>query len=326
MSEGAQTDSPEDLSSYLTGKLDIDAFAALLGTSNDEISAKCGDIISQFDFRYEVLKAHEIEHTIIDVLKAIDNGMLKSSGRERKQDWERGWQENWDDFASNGFDVSRLEPRYISKYGISRLFSHYIRPNDPKFELNFYTVFRHFIFRTYLFDYEDFFEFGCGTGYNLIIMNRLFPGRKITGLDWTESSVRIANELGRRLGANLSGRQFDYFQPDPTIHFSPKSAVVTLNSLEQVGNEYKAFLDFLLTKKPAICINSEPILEMYDEGNLLDYLAARYHKRRNYLNGYYSELKKLAQDGKIAIDRAQRVRMGNLFHEGYSFVVWHVRS
>jgi hypothetical protein len=304
--------------------LDADTFALLFGTTRDDIIAKCGELIPSLDFNYEIVTAPEQDAITLDVLKAVDNGNFKVSGKERINDWEQGWQENLDAFVESGYDISSLAPKYISKYEISRLFQQYIRPHDGFFELNYYTVYRQYLFSTYLSQADSIFEFGCGTGYNMAIMSSLFPRKRIMGLDWAESSVKIADMLGSRLNAPISGRRFDYFHPDLSLDIPPGSAVITLNSLEQIGGDYSAFLDFIIAKKPAICINAEPFLEMYDENNLIDYLAIRYHKQRNYLCGYYSALKQLECDGKILIEKAQRVPVGNYFHEGYSFIVWHV--
>lgn len=312
--------------SPLTGVLDGAAFAALFGATPDEIIAMCGDLVHRFDFRYEIVTGERQDAIVLDVLKAVDSGNFKASGKERKSDWETGWQENLDAFVKSGYDLAALAPKYISKYDISRLFQHYIKPCDRMFELNYYTVYRQYLFKTFLEPFDSIFEFGCGPGYNLAIMNQLFPDKRIMGLDWAESSVKIAVELGVRLNVPISGRRFDYFHPDHSLDLPANSALVTLNSLEQIGGDYQAFLDYILEKKPAICINAEPILEMYDDNNLIDYLAIRYHKKRNYLCGYYEALKKLEVQGRIIIEKAQRVSFGNYFHEGYSFVVWRVKT
>lgn len=308
----------------LTGVLDADAFARLFGTSRDDIISRCGAIIQQFDFTYQIVSADEQEAIVLDVLKAIDSGNFKASGKGRKNDWEAGWQENLDAFVTSGYDIAALAPKYISKYDVSRLFWRYIKPTDGMFELNYYTVYRHYLFSSYLESVDSIFEFGCGTGYNLAIMNSMFPDKSIMGLDWAESSVKIADALGAQRRAPITGKRFDYFQPDYDIDFPANSAVVTLNSLEQIGNDFQPFFDFILSKKPAICVNAEPILEMYDDSNLLDYLAIRYHKARNYLTGYYDALKRLDNEGRIRILKAQRVPTGNYFHEGYSLIVWQI--
>ena len=304
--------------------LDTNSFAYLFGTTPENIDVTCGEIINKFDFRYKIISEKERDEIILSVLKTIDSGDLKPSGNNRKGDWEKGWQENLNAFIASNYDISKLSPKYISKYDISRVFSRYVKPIDKQFELNFYTVFRHFLFNTYFKPYKNIFEFGCGSGYNLAIINKLFPDKHLTGLDWAESSVKIADSLGACLHAPISGKVFDYFQPDYSFDIPSGSLVLTLNSLEQLGSDYKLFLDFILKKKPALCINAEPFLEMYDENNLMDYLALKYHKTRNYLAGYYDALKDLESEGIVKINKAQRVHIGNLFHEGYSFIEWNV--
>lgn len=307
-----------------SGMLDAGCFAELLGTTRDEIAAACGELINGFDFRYDYVAGNDRDAVILKVIKAIDSGNFKVSGKERKDDWEQGWQENLDAFIASGYSIDALAPKYISKYDVSRLFSKYVRTRDRAFELNFYTVFRQYLFLTYFKTYRNIFEFGCGTGYNLAIMNRLFPDKRIMGLDWAGSSVKIADALGTHLKAPISGRRFDYYHPDHSLDIPAESVLITLNSLEQLGGDYGAFLDFVLEKKPSLCINAEPILEMYDENNLVDYLAIRYHNARNYLAGYYDALKRLEADGRIRIVREKRIPIGNFFHEGYSLIVWHV--
>ena len=308
----------------LSGILDTNGYAHLFGTTTDDIFSICGTFIDKFNFRYEIIPKEEQNKIILSVLKTIDSGELIPSGKDRKKDWEKGWQENLNAFIANKYDLSTLAPKYISKYPISRLFQNYIKPIDKNFELNFYTIFRHYIFQTYFKPYRNIFEFGCGSGYNLVIMNRLFPDKYINGLDWSENSVKIANSLGICLNANIEGKLFDYYEPDYNLYVPSDSLFITLNSLEQLGNNYEPFLDFILEKKPALCINAEPILEMYNEDNLIDYLAIRYHKARNYLSGYYSALMHLESEGRIRIIKKQRVAIGNLYHEGYSFIVWSV--
>jgi len=281
-------------------------------------------MIARYDFRYDVLTDRALEQIILQVLKAIDSGNFKPSGAGRRTDWEKGWQENLDAFVASGYDIAALAPKYISKYEISRLFSRYIKPRDPMFELNFYTVYRHYLFTTFLACADAIFEFGCGTGYNIAIMHQLFPHMRIMGLDWAESSVAIANTLGRILNAPISGRSFNYFRPDFDLNFPENSLVITLNSLEQIGQDHGAFLDFLLKKRPALCVHAEPFVELYDGDNLIDYLAIRYHTARNYLAGYLPALQKLVTEGRIEIIKIHRIPFGNLFHEGYSLVIWKV--
>jgi len=308
----------------MTSVLDVPGFARLLGTSEQDVERTCGDLIRSCDFRYAVLDRAEFEKNLLEVTRTIDGENLPASGEQRRGDWEKGWAGAREEFIKSDYDLNALVPKYIDKYGVKRLYSRYIRPLARRFEEDFYTVYRHYLFKTWAGHYGDVYEFGCGTGYNLVIMARLFPEKRLFGLDWSEQSVKLVNAISAVHKLNLSGRRFDYFRPDYGLGVPENSVFITLNSLEQLGGDFQPFLDFVLAKRPALVINSEPFIEMYDESDLLDRLAARYHRKRNYLNGYLSALKALAEDGKIKILKMQRVSFGSVFHEGYSIAVWKV--
>ena len=55
---------------------------------------------------------------------------------------------------------------------------------------------------------------------------------------------------------------FDFFNPNYDIDIPKNSAIFTCNSLEQIGENYKEFINFLLEKKPSLCINFEPMSEL----------------------------------------------------------------
>lgn len=304
--------------------LDSAGFATLLGTTEDDIEDKCGSLLQDYDFRYTILKDKEFENALLTVIKTIEDTQLSVSGKNRHTDWEQGWGENLQLFKDSNYNLSSLIPKYMYKKNIKRLFSKYINPFEINFEINFYTVYRHYLFKKYLQSVDNVYEFGCGTGYNLVIMAQLFHDKKLFGLDWADSSVTLVNTIASAHKFNLSGHHFDYFNPDFSLEVGENSAFITLNSMEQLGNNYHAFLDFILYKKPSLCINSEPFIELYDQNNLLDYLVVKYHRKRNYLSGYLDALKELEHNNKIEILKVQKVRSGNIFHEGYSFVIWRV--
>jgi hypothetical protein len=66
----------------------------------------------------------------------------------------------------------------------------------------------------------------------------------------------------------------------------------------------------------------EPLLDLYDQDNLVDYLAVRFHTFRGYLSGFLPRLRQLEAEKRIEILKVQRMNFGSLYHEGYSFVVW----
>jgi hypothetical protein len=297
-------------------------FAKLFGTAEKECNPACKQMISGMDFRYKILDGEKREQILLDVLKKLDSNHLSVSGRKRKNDWEKGWSQNLQKFIENDQDVLALVPAYVRPDRILRLNHNYITSSDPNFELNFYTVYRQYLFRRYLSDFDSIYEFGCGTGYNLLIMAQMYPDKQFYGMDWAAASRDLVNEIGKTLNPNISGHLFDMFVPNYDLEIDNNSVFITLNSLEQLGDNFESFLQFILSKTPRLCIHAEPIIELYNSEHILDYVAIKYHQKRGYLNNYLSRLKALESTGTIKILKTRRIPFGSLFHEGYSLVIW----
>ena len=109
--------------------------------------------------------------------------------------------------------------------------------------------------------------------------------------------------------------------PAQDFNVRPNSCVMTIHAMEQIGARHEAFIQFLLQKEPALVMHLEPILELYDETNLLDYLALVYSQKRNYLSGLLTSLRKLEQQKRIEIVQVLRPYIGGVVHEA-SLVLW----
>jgi hypothetical protein len=121
---------------------------------------------------------------------------------------------------------------------------------------------------------------------------------------------------------NIHGFNFDFFKPDHSFKLDKNGAVITISALEQTGIKFNRFVNYLLKNKPEICIHIEPIYELLDDNNLMDFLSIKYIQKRNYLWGFLDHLRKLESKGKIKIIKAQRTYIGSLFVDGYSVIVW----
>ena len=226
------------------------AFASLFGVSPDDFTEDERRIIEETDFCYRKLESVERDTTLLFVLKRIESGDYRPSGKARHNDWEKGWEDNLAKFVQSNFDLRELVPRYVRPDQPVRLNQDYVMPRDPRFELNFYTVFRHWLFRTYLPEGDAVYEFGCGTGYNLAILAALFPEKKLYGLDWAGSSVELVNKLGQAHGFKMTGLRFDMFSPDMSLETTPGSVFLTMNSIEQLGSEHEKLIRFFLDRRP----------------------------------------------------------------------------
>jgi hypothetical protein len=303
--------------------LTVEDFAKLFGTAAAEIPGECLRLISANDFRYRDLEGTERDTAILSVLRRIASKELTVAGDSGSKDrWERGWGENLSALESGGDNLRSLNPRYIRPNPTLRLNQNYIKSSDPEFELNWYAIFSRWLFLRYLSSVDAIFEFGCGSGINVAALARLFPKKKIVGLDWTTSSKRIIEKLAENYGWNVEGRVFDFFHPEKTPTLPPNSAVLTVGALEQTGTRYEPFLKYLVNSSPAICVNIEPICEWYDAENLVDHLAIMFHKRRGYWENFPRFLHDLESRKKVEILKTKRSFFGSEFIEGYSQTIW----
>lgn len=304
----------------------LQGFANSFGTTVDDFPPDCRELIASTDFRFRILEGEERDQVILDVLKGIESDNQKIGGEKRREAWEKGWSENYHNFCEKGYDLNELIPRFIRLNQVIRLNRQYVMPSNPNFELDYFSVFRLWLFRKYLTDMDAVYEFGCGTGFNLVALAQLYPEKRLYGFDFVPSSRDVVNKIGEVYGWNIRGRLFDMTTPDESVEIAPNSAVLTFGSIEQLAGKFEAFLQFLLKRSPALCISLEPTIELYDEDDLLDYLAVKFHNKRGYTKNYLSRLRELENEGKIEILKTNRLFFGSLYMEGYSYMVWRPKK
>lgn len=302
--------------------LGLPDFARLFGTEAARIPADCRALIEAGDFRYRRLAPDELADLEVSIGNEIASGRFSVAGKEGKTRWEKGWGENLQGLLDSGGDVTRLVPRYIRAAQPVRLDQTYVWPDDPNFELNWYAIFRRWLFHTYLAEFAHIYEFGCGSGFNLVELARLYPDKTLVGLDWAAPSRDIVNTLATTHGFNMQGRLFDFFAPDRSLEIAPRSAVLTIGALEQTGRDHEEFLRYLLDAKPALCVHVEPICEWYDKRVTSDRLAIQFHRQRKYWEGFPDRLRQLEAEGRVQVLKAKRSFFGSLYLEGYSQLVW----
>lgn len=289
---------------------------------NDTLSEYVKKKIRSYKLAYSPLSKEEEEQVIIKIINTLLDPFLVYSGPHRLKQWEKGWGQNLSELEKEK-TADSVFPHYHGKYEINRLNQNFVKGISPDYERNMLYVILDYVFDTYLRDAENIYEFGCGTGHNLLKVREINPSAHLFGLDWAKSSQKILKHMAdSRLAENITGYNFDFFKPDTKIKLAPHSAIYTVAALEQIGSEYKAFVSYLLKNKPDLCINIEPIAELLDENRLIDNLSIKYFRKRNYLNGYLDYLRALEKKGAVEILDAKRMHIGSLYIEGYSLVVW----
>ena len=271
---------------------------------------------------YRELEDWERDSVLLQIIKRLDSEDLEAAGKHRLSQWESGWSQNLIDFIESGYDLKALVPGYYKKMVPFRLQGELYKALVPDFVYRVTEVFRTWLFRRFFQQVETIAEFGCGSGFHLARLAELFPGKQLYGFDWTEASRQIISLLRKVKRLKVKGGFFDFFAPDGQVPVNSSCGVLTFGALEQVGTGFGPFLDLLMAKRPAICVHVECIAEFYDTGNLLDYLALIYHRRRNYLEGFLPALKQLEARGEIEIVAAHHQRFGNLYDDSHSYIVW----
>jgi len=297
-------------------------FALLMDTPLESFSDSCLALIADLDFSYRLLDPEETKELALQILQKLESGKMSVAGSAKLELWEKGWGENYLEFLSGNHSLESLKPKYYRPHSLLRINSRFAKGSDPGFEFNFFQVVRSWLFHNYLADKEHIYEFGCGPGHNLVDFAQRAPEKKLHGFDWAEASVNLVNKIAEVHGFQMKGRRFDMFHPDRSVDFASSNAVITMGALEQLGSDYHAFVDYLLEKSPQICVNIEPLVELYDEGVLEDFLAIMHHRKRNLLGNYLTTLKEYQDKGLVRILRTARVPFGGALEEGWSYVVW----
>jgi hypothetical protein len=288
-----------------------------------EIDIDMKQRIEDFNLQYRELTSDERDHYILNVINVLTNDITKS-GEHRINEWENGWGENLLKFKETR-NINDLIPRYHGKNRIVRWMGDVVMPITENFDYKIHICLVDAILQHYLKNVKNVFEFGCGPAYHLIRMNQYDNTLNLNGSDWTTSSQKIISEINENLGTKINPFNFNFFKPNYDINIPENSGIYTVAALEQVGENFKNFVDFILEKKPDVCVHLEPIDELLDENTLIDNLSIKYFRKRNYLKNFLPYLEKLEQENKIEIIKKQRIYSGSYFIEGHSLIVWKIK-
>ena len=288
-----------------------------------ELSPTIRSDVVRANLRYSEIDKETFKKYLEDVDATMRMG-IPPAGQHRKSDWEEGWEDNLSRIQSS-HDLGDLTPLYHGKHSLMRWMRRIIDVSEtPNFDYKLHRIIVDFAIESWLSSVDTIMEFGCGPAHNLLCARRFNPNAKLVGLDWAQSSQDIIKEIVKLgIDTNITGRSFDFFNPDYSLDVPPNSGVLTVASLEQVGDCFEPFLWWLLKKRPSVCVHLEPIDELMNPDNILDNLSLQYCRKRNYLHGFLTRLRQLQRMGLAKIRVACRTWEGSYFLEGHSLVVWY---
>ena len=296
-------------------KLTLKEILDLIGFDENDINKYCVDFFNSCDFSYEIISITSYE--FFEIVKFLDSDNRRID-ENNLLIWEKSWKRNL-----RSFDVI---PGHYDKKFTYNLNGEFVRFNDQNAELNFIKFLSICLFTKYFNGTDNIYEFGSGSGFNLITLSDIFPDKKLFGLDFSKNAIKIVNKVSEMNKLNIESLYFDIINPDNSLKLKTNSAVFTMFSLEQVSNKFYDFILFLLKRKPKICIHIEPIVELLDENIFSDYLSKKFHIQRNYLNRFLPFLQALEINGLIEIIKLKRIKMKRSNNtECVNYIVWKVK-
>ena len=305
-------------------KLNLDDFELMLNTKKHYFNKEFLNYYDSVNLEYTVCNFNETQKILKQFINKIFYNELKVSGSHRKKDWQVGWQENLREISKQNFNPNNLIPKYINGQKPLRYNRQFIKQHSDLFEWKVSNLINFHIFNKYFNEFDNIYEFGCGSCGNIYELAKFFPDKNIIGLDWVESSIEILNFLKQKYFTNIKGYVFDFYKPNYDLQVPAKSAFFTHGALEQIGDNFNNFFDFIFEKKPDIVVNIECDNQFYNKEILIDYLSDKYHTKRKYLNNYISHLNSLAQKNKIKIIEEKRTFFGSQYHEVYNIIVFRL--
>jgi len=304
-------------------KLTPDDFAKSFGVPTEIFSADLIDLITSLDLEISPIVGESRDKLITQIIERTKNDKQIIAGDGRTETWTNGWAENLEAFKSSGGNLKELTPRFVRAGQPIGWQRKYVLPKSDNFELAYIEILRHFIIENYFAKVSSIYEFGAGTGFNLVHASRIKPEIELVGTDFVQPAVDLINEVGIRLGINLTSSIFDMMRPeDFELELPKNSGVWTFGSLEQLGGQIVPIINYLIRNRPKICVHIEPMSELYDDVSLEDYLANWFQTKRGYTSGLIPLLKQYEDEGRITVNKIQRLGFGSLMMEGYNLVVW----
>tara|TARA_Y100000310_G_scaffold298639_1_gene332746 strand:- start:459 stop:1397 length:939 start_codon:yes stop_codon:yes gene_type:complete len=302
--------------------LSLPKIARLFGADIEDFNDECIDLLKQTDFSYYILEKTEREQAILQAVRAIDSDTQRVSDPGRKQVWEKGWAENLKAFRDLSGSLPSLMPKYIRASNIVRLDGNYVYSSNRYFERDFIHLFELWLFRKYMSNFSQIYEFGCGSGFKLIKLAKMFPDSQLIGLDFVPSSISLIEEISKYHKLKMKASLFDLTDPDYKFDIAKNSCIFTYGTINQLGNRFESFIEYLIDKSVDLCVHVEPLVELYDTSKLFDYLAKEFQTQRHYLANFLPYLIKLQEESKIDLLNFKRLGFGNINWECFNYVVW----
>lgn len=267
------------------------------------------------DWRLELAN---LEEAALESLELLQRRWSSVDDEERQKVWDEGWREAFNNYQQDG----SLVAGFTHPTTMVNVDGTYFRPIDSNFEINYQALIRSYVLDTYFEDCTAFIEFGSGSGINLVAAAKRLPSVRIIGSDFVPAAVELHNAIAAKTGYPIESYLFDMRAPISHHAFPKGSSVLTYGSVEQLGNNFQPFLDFLLEMQPKVVVHVETDSSFLLDGKLPDFIAKSYSEVRGYPNQFLGRLLEMQNEERIRIVTTERSVAYPGLTPGNNLFVW----
>ena len=187
-------------------------------------------------------------------------------------------------------------------------------------------IYRHWYFKKYFKNIENIYEFGAGSGHNLISLMKIFPQKKIFASDFSKNSVNLLKNISDYKNYNWKCFKFDMKKVNKRIILEKNSAVYTSGSIEQLSGKIDNFFNFINKNRPKVCIHIEPMPQLFKTNNLEDMLSVMALNKKRYSTNFLEKIYELKKQKKIKIIKLLKSPFGSQLIDGMNLLVWKIKD
>lgn len=246
----------------------------------------------------------------------VESKNFKIAGASRKKDWEKGWSGNGTIFDN---ELQFHIPYYFKKNDYVRIGKNIYEDISGYTEYYLLRCIQYLVFNKYFklnTKTNNIIEFGCGTGHNIIFLRKYFKNINWYGADWAKSAINKLSKTNLLEKSNL--KVVNFFDKKTYWKLDKKYYCFTNAALEQTGNKYKKFINFLFDDINCLGgIHIEPFQELLGNSEI-EINSKKYANKRGYLKNFINFIKK---NKKIKISK-KKILIGSKYIYGYHVVFW----
>ena len=270
-----------------------------------------------------VLNKYERINLLKKISYDLKNYKFIKAGAHRKNDWEVGWGENLELIKKQNI-VKNFIPKYYLKNNVIRIRNNLVLTTNnsrPEIKIQEKILLSSLRYVHKYKGHSKIIEFGSGTGYNLLSLAKEKWINSMEPFEWSKSGIKCCNYAGKISKKIKRANFFDFYKSNFLKKIDNK-IILTVAALEQTGKNFKLFLKNCMNKtENCVFVNLEPIQELMPNTKL-GKLSKKYAKKRKYLSGFYTYLKKKEKEGKIKILLEIKSQWGSKYLNGPSIFIW----